>query len=225
MRRAADEAGVEIVTGDTKVVERGKGDGIFINTSGIGRVEHSLAVLPRSVRPGDAVLVTGDIGRHGIAVISSRESLAFECTIESDSAPLVAPVLALFAAGIEVHCLRDLTRGGLGTALVEIAEAAGLAVEIDETLVPVREDVAGACEILGFDPLYVANEGRFVAFVPEGEAERALEVLRAHPVSAGATRCGRVEGTRRPGRVTMRSRIGARRIVDMLTGEQLPRIC
>ena len=224
MRRAADEAGVAIVTGDTKVVDRGKGDGVFVNTAGVGSVPAGRLVAPASVRAGDAVILSGDLGRHGMAIMAAREHLEFESAIESDCAPLVAPVTALFDAGIDVHCLRDLTRGGLASALVEIAEASGLHVRVDERAIPVREDVAAACEILGFDPLYVANEGRFVAFVPEADADRALDALRAHAVSAGAARVGSVAADP-PRLVTLRSRIGATRIVDLLSGEQLPRIC
>jgi hydrogenase expression/formation protein HypE len=224
MRRAAEAAHVQVVTGDTKVVDRGKGDGVFINTSGVGVVEHGLTIAPRSVQSGDAVLLSGDIGRHGIAIMAVREGLAFESAIESDCAPLWGPVQAMLDAGVHVHCLRDLTRGGLASALNEIAETAGVHVQIDERAIPVRDDVRGACEILGFDPLYVANEGRFIAFVPQAEAERALVMLRSHPLGAGASLIGSVtEGT--AGYVTMRSVIGASRIVDMLSGEQLPRIC
>jgi hydrogenase expression/formation protein HypE len=224
MRRAADEAGVQIVTGDTKVVDRGKGDGVFINTAGVGIVEHGLTVAPSSVRPGDAILLNGDLARHGMAIMAVREGLEFESEIESDCAPLADIVLALLDAGIEVHCLRDLTRGGLASALVEIAETSGLHLHIVERAIPVREDVQGACEILGFDPLYVANEGRFAAFVPAAQADRALEVMRSRPPGAGAVIIGQVTDDA-PGMVTMQSRIGATRIVDMLSGEQLPRIC
>ncbi len=226
MQHAAQKANVQIITGDTKVVDRGKGDGIFINTAGIGIVEHTQRIEPRSVQPGDVLLLNGDIGRHGIAIMAVREGLAFESTIESDSAPLASLVLELLAARIEIHCMRDLTRGGLSSALNEIAEAAGITITIAENLIPVREDVQGACEILGLDPLYVANEGRFVAFVPEAEAERALAILRSHPLGREACLIGRVE-TKVGAQplVTMRSRIGTRRIVDMLSGEQLPRIC
>jgi hydrogenase expression/formation protein HypE len=224
MSRAASEAGVQLVTGDTKVVDRGKGDGIYINTAGIGIVQAGRSIAPAGVIPGDAVLLSGDIGRHGIAIMAVREGLAFESAIESDCAPVAEPVLALIEAGIEIHCLRDLTRGGLASALVEIAEAARIHVGIQEAAIPVREDVRGACEILGFDPLYVANEGRFVAFVPSRDTERALALMRSHPLGAGASLIGSV--TRDPaGLVTMRSSIGASRIVDMLSGEQLPRIC
>lgn len=205
-------------------MDRGKGDGIFINTSGIGVVESSHAISPASVKPGDVILLSGDIGRHGIAIMAVREGLEFESTIMSDCAALSGIVASLFAAGIEVHCLRDLTRGGLATALVEIAEAARFHFEIEETAIPMLQDVQGACEILGFDPLYVANEGRFVSFVPAREAKRALQQLRAHPLGEQARIIGAVKDDN-PGLVTMRSRIGATRIVDMLSGEQLPRIC
>ena len=224
MQRAAQAAGVELVTGDTKVVDKGKGDGLFLNTAGLGVIEHPQVIAPSQVKAGDVVLLSGDVGRHGMAIMSVREGLAFESAIESDCAPLVAPVMALLDAGLGVHCLRDLTRGGLTSALNEIAETARLQIDIEETAVPVREDVQGACEILGLDPLYVANEGRFVAFIPESAADRALEVLRGHAVCEGACRIGRVT-SESAGLVTLRSRIGARRILDRLSGEQLPRIC
>ena len=212
------------MTGDTKVVDRGKGDGVFINTAGIGVVMAPTPIGPTSVRAGDAVLVSGDLGRHGMAIMAVREDLSFESAIESDCAPLVDPVMALVDDGVDVHCLRDLTRGGLASALVEIAEASGRAIAIEETAIPVREDVRGACEILGFDPLYVANEGRFVAFVAAADAERALNRLRSDPRCVDARLIGSVRDTP-AGLVTMKSRIGATRIVDMLSGEQLPRIC
>ena len=224
MRRAADGAAVRIVTGDTKVVERGKGHGVFITTSGVGIIEHDLVIAPSSVRPGDTIIQSGDIGRHGIAIIAVREGLAFETTIESDCAPLAEPVMRLLNAGVEVHCLRDLTRGGLASALVEIAETSRLSIALDEQVIPVREDVRGACELFGFDPLYVANEGRFVAFVPSRDTERALAILRSVPVSAEAQMIGRVADGN-PGLVTIKSVIGGERLVDMPSGEQLPRIC
>jgi hydrogenase expression/formation protein HypE len=224
MQRAARNAGVELVTGDTKVVDKGKGDGIFLNTAGIGVIERPVTIAPGEVRADDAVLLSGDVGRHGMAIMSVREGLAFESAIESDCAPLVAPVMALLDAGVEVHCLRDLTRGGLASALNEIAETARLQVDLEESAVPVREDVQGACELLGLDPLYVANEGRFVAFVPGRETERALAVLRPHAGCEGAQVIGRVSAGS-AGLVTLRSRIGAQRILDRLSGEQLPRIC
>jgi hydrogenase expression/formation protein HypE len=224
MRACADAAGVSIVTGDTKVVDRGKGDGVYVNTAGIGVLEHDQVIAPGSVREGDVLLLSGDLGRHGIAIMAEREGLAFETTIESDCAPLAGPALDLLREGIEVHCMRDLTRGGLASALVEIAEASQLHLRLEESSIPVREDVQGACEILGFDPLYVANEGRFIAFVPESQSRKALEVMARHSVSAEACRVGAVVPGR-PGFVTMTSSIGATRIVDMLSGEQLPRIC
>ena len=224
MRQAAAEAGVEIVTGDTKVVDKGKGDGVFINTAGVGVIEHALSISPASVRPGDAVLLSGDIGRHGIAIMAVREGLSFESEITSDCAPLAGLVGALIEAGIEIHCLRDLTRGGLASALVEIAEVARVNIKIDEIAIPIREDVRGACEILGFDPLYLANEGRFVAFVAAPDAEPALSIMSSHPFGVGASIIGEVAEAS-SAVVTLKSRIGATRIVDMFTGEQLPRIC
>jgi hydrogenase expression/formation protein HypE len=224
MRAAARAAGVVLVTGDTKVVDRGKGDGLYVNTAGIGVIQHAQIVAPSSIRPGDVILLSGDIGRHGMAVIAARESLQFESAIASDCAPLVGPVLALFEQGIEVHCLRDLTRGGLATSLVELAQASRCHLRIEETAVKVREDVRGACELLGFDPLYVANEGRFVAIVPAADADRALRVLQSFDVSAEVEMIGVVSDAP-AGLVTARSRIGAMRLIDMLSGEQLPRIC
>jgi hydrogenase expression/formation protein HypE len=222
MAAAAAECGVQIVTGDTKVVDKGKGDGLFINTAGIGVIEHELLIGPQSVRPGDAVLVSGDLGRHGIAVMAVREGLQFEGDIVSDSAPVWSQVSDLLTGGIELHCLRDPTRGGLASALNEIAVAGNVAIEIDERAVPIGEEVRGACEILGLDPLYVACEGRFVAFVPAAQADRALTILCAS--GAVAALIGRVlPGP--AGRVTLISTIGAARILDMLSGEQLPRIC
>jgi len=224
MRQAASAAGVQLVTGDTKVVDKGKGDGLFINTAGVGILEHPLSICPSRVQAGDVVLLNGDLGRHGMAIMSVREGLSFETTITSDCAPLADLVLKLLHAGIDVHCLRDLTRGGLAAALNEIAGASRLQVDIDENTIPVREEVQGACEILGLDPLYVANEGRLVAFVPAAEAERALAIMRSHESGMGACRVGQVLAEL-PGRVTMKSKVGASRIVDLLSGEQLPRIC
>jgi hydrogenase expression/formation protein HypE len=224
MRRAADRTGVQFATGDTKVVDAGKGDQVFINTSGVGIIEHDRAIRPDAVEVGDAVLLSGDVGRHGMAIMAVREGLEFESAIESDCGPLWEPVAALLEAGIEIHCLRDCTRGGVASALVEIAEASRRQIDIDLSAVPVREDVRGACEILGLDPLYVANEGRLVAFVPDRQVDRALELLRRHEITAGACRLGQVvEG--RPGLVSGRTAIGTRRVIDMLSGEQLPRIC
>ncbi len=224
MRHAAERAGVRIVTGDTKVVDRGKGDGIFVNTAGIGVIEHSLVIAPASVRPGDAILLSGDIGRHGIAVMAAREGIAFETAIESDCAPLGGLVKHLLDAGMEIHCLRDLTRGGLASALVEIAQTSRLSIRIDESALPVNEQVQGACELLGFDPLYVANEGRMVCFLPRAQAAAALQLMRSVSPGEGAVLIGGVKDSP-SGRVTMTTRIGVDRVVDMQSGEQLPRIC
>ena len=260
MKEAAASAGVKLVTGDTKVVDKGKGDGIFINTSGIGILDEfpglakparpgasqvkqestkengmphvslplrdvgTRTIGPTSVEPGDVVIVSGDLGRHGIAILSMREGLEFESPILSDCANLWPSVEALLHAGIEIHCLRDLTRGGLATTLNEIASDRNVCIKLEEALIPVDEVVQGACEILGLDPLYVANEGRFAVFVPSNQADRALEVMKRIPVSEGSVRVGTVEPT--PGRmVVLQSRIGGNRVVDMLSGEQLPRIC
>ena len=224
MQSAAQRAGVQIVTGDTKVVDRGKGDGVFINTAGIGVIEHDVSIGPHRVQVGDVALISGDIGRHGIAVMATREGLEFETTIESDSAPIADLALSLLTEGVDVHCLRDLTRGGLASGANEIADTARLAIQLEEAAIPVHEEVRGACEILGFDPLYVANEGRFMAIVAPGDADRALAILRTHPLGAEAAIIGCVlPGP--AGMVSMTSLIGAARIVDMLSGEQLPRIC
>lgn len=225
MRKAADAAGVELVTGDTKVVDRGKADGLFINTAGIGAVPDGVEIGPQAVRPGDVVLVSGDIGRHGIAVMAAREALGLETAVASDCAPLHEPVAALVAAGVAVRCLRDLTRGGLASALVEIAESSGRAIAVEESAIPVAPPVRAACEILGLDPLHVANEGRFVAIVRGDDAERARAILAGHTQCAGAAVIGRVEEALQRGGVTVISAIGGARVLDMLSGEQLPRIC
>ncbi len=223
VREAAVEAGVEVVTGDTKVVDHGKGDGIYINTAGIGLREHDLRLGPERVEAGDAVLLSGDLGRHGIAIMAVREGLEFENPVASDAAPLHEPVLAMLAAGVTPHCLRDATRGGLASALVEIAAGAGLELAIDERAISVCAEVRGACELLGLDVLHVANEGRFVALVPEAQVEDALACLRACSVSREATRIGTVRPGR--GRVVLRTTVGLERPVEMLTGAPLPRIC
>lgn len=224
MRQAATRAQVSIVTGDTKVVERGKGDGVFITTSGIGQIQPGIEVGPQQVRAGDVVIISGDVGSHGIAVLSVREGLGFESPIVSDTAPLWESVSALIESGIEIHCLRDLTRGGLASALNEIVAASRLSIHVREKDVPVLAAVQGACEILGLDPLYVANEGRFIAFVPARQADAAVACLRRCSVSSGAAEIGVVEEAS-PGLVVLQSRIGGRRVLDMLSGEQLPRIC
>jgi hydrogenase expression/formation protein HypE len=226
MQVAAAKANVKLVTGDTKVVDKGKGDGIFVNTSGIGLVESNVkgTIGPASVQPGDSVIVSGDLGRHGIAILSVREGLEFESPILSDTDCVWPSVEALLNAGIDVHCLRDLTRGGLATTLNEIAADANVCIKLEETAIPGDETVQSACEILGLDPLYVANEGRFAVFVPAEQADAALEIMKSIAVSQGSVRIGTVEAT--PGRlVVLQSRIGGNRVVDMLSGEQLPRIC
>jgi hydrogenase expression/formation protein HypE len=226
MQKAAAAANVKLVTGDTKVVDKGKGDGIFVNTSGIGLIEANVKteIGPASVQPGDAVIISGDLGRHGIAILSVREGLEFEAPILSDTVSLWPAVEALLNAGIDIHCLRDLTRGGLATTMNEIASDRNVCIKLEEAAIPVEEVVQGACEILGLDPLYVANEGRFAVFVPDEQVEVTLEVLAKVPVSQGSVRVGRVEES--PGRtVVLQSRIGGNRVVDMLSGEQLPRIC
>ncbi|MCS7044014.1 MAG: hydrogenase expression/formation protein HypE [Bryobacteraceae bacterium] len=218
MAAAARAAGVRIVTGDTKVVERGRADQLYITTSGVGVLIHDGELAPWRVAEGDEIVLSGDIGRHGMAVMSAREGLAFEPEILSDSAPLHREALGLLRHGIRVHCMRDLTRGGLASAVIEIARAGKADIELEESRIPVREDVRAACELLGLDPLYVANEGRFVAFVAEGDGGRAAALL------PGGTVIGRVK---KPGAgaVTLRSVIGATRMLDLLSGEQLPRIC
>lgn len=224
MQAAAAACGATLVTGDTKVVDRGKGDGMFIVTSGVALVPDGVDVRPARVRAGDAVLVSGDVGRHGIAVLSVREGLAFDSPVASDCAPLDALVAAPIDAGIDLHCLRDATRGGLATALNEIALDAGVGIELDEGAIPVSDGVAAACELLGLDPLYVACEGRMIAFVAERDAARTLDLLRSHALGAEAARIGTVvEGT--AGKVALRTRLGTRRLLDLLSGEQLPRIC
>ena len=225
MRDAAASAGVPIVTGDTKVVDRGKGDGVYINTSGIGMVPSGRVVGPDRARPGDKIIVSGQIATHGIAIMSVREGLEFETTIESDSACLSPLVELLFErVGSAVHVLRDPTRGGMASTLNEIAKSAGVAIHLDERDLPIDEQVRGACELLGFDPLYVANEGKCIAIVAEHAASDALAAWRSHPLGRDAAIVGEVRESPR-GIVQMRSSIGATRLVDMLSGEQLPRIC
>ncbi len=225
MARAAREAGVAIVTGDTKVVPRGAADRVFINTSGIGLIPPGVRVASHRARPGDRILLSGSLADHGVSVLAGREGLAFQTTVQSDTAPLHRMVAAMLAAGGEaVHVLRDPTRGGLGTALNEIAESSGVGVLIHEETIPLKPEVAGLCELLGFDPLYLANEGKLVAFVHPEAAEAVLAAVRADPAGRDAAWIG--EALAAPaGRVVMQTRIGGRRIVDMLSGEQFPRIC
>lgn len=224
MARASKEAGVPVVTGDTKVVERGKGDGVFITTAGIGVVPEGLAISGDRARPGDAILVSGTLGDHGVAVLSKRENLAFETEILSDSAPLHGLVAAMVEAVPDIRCLRDPTRGGLATTLNELARQSGAGMIIREDALPVREGVRGACELLGLDPLYVANEGKLVAITPPETAERLLAAMRAHPLGRDAAIIGEVVPDDHRF-VQMETSFGGRRIVDWLAGEQLPRIC
>ena len=224
MAEAARAAGVQVVAGDTKVVERGHGDGIYINTAGVGIVMDGVEVGPDRAQPGDVVLLSGTLGDHGIAVLSKREGLEFETELLSDSAALNGLVEALLAVVPHTHCLRDPTRGGLAAALNELAGTSKVGIEIEEATVPVRPAVAAACEMLGFDPLTVANEGKLIAFVPPEEAEEALAALLAHPLGREAVRIG-VVTEEHPGMVLARTSIGGRRVVDMPLGELLPRIC
>lgn len=224
MQRCASETNCMIVTGDTKTVQHGKGHGIYINTSGIGVIREDVNIHPSMIRPGDAVILNGDIGRHGIAVLAAREKLEFEPPVESDCASLAGAVEALLDDGVEIHCLRDLTRGGLGAGLNELAESSGLGISIDEAKIPVEPQIAGACEILGYDPIYIANEGRFVAVVPEDSLERALTIIGNQASFKNPVVIGRVEDGGEP-LVTMNTAIGSQRVVDMPSGEQFPRIC
>ncbi|HVB33014.1 MAG TPA: hydrogenase expression/formation protein HypE [Patescibacteria group bacterium] len=224
LRDAARRVPVEIVTGDTKVVEKGSGDGIFVNTSGIGLVSQGLELSASRARPGDQVLLSGTIGEHGITILAQREGLEFESAIRSDSAPLYSLVAAMLAAGGGFRCFRDPTRGGLSSSLNEIAAQSGVGIELEERAIPLREEVRSACEMLGLDPLYVANEGKLVAIVDPDSAPAVLEAMRRHPLGAGAQIIGAVTGEH-PGLVTMRTPLGTTRIVDMLAGDQLPRIC
>jgi len=225
MRDAARAAGVPIVTGDTKVVDRGKGDGLYVNTTGLGLVPDGVDVRPARAAPGDVILLSGEIAVHGIAVMSLREGFALESEILSDSAALHGMVGGLLERlGARVHVLRDPTRGGVASALNEIARSAGVGMVLQESRIPVREDVRGACEILGFDPLYVANEGKCLAIVEREAAEEALEILRAHPLGREAVILGEVVEDAHH-LVQLDTSIGGRRVVDMMSGEQLPRIC
>ncbi|MCZ7591652.1 MAG: hydrogenase expression/formation protein HypE [Kiritimatiellae bacterium] len=224
MRRAADRAGVALVTGDTKVVDRGKGDKLFINTSGIGLVHDGVNIQPTRATPGDKVIVSGHIAVHGIAIMSVREGLEFETEIASDTAPLNGLTEAILAVCPDIHVLRDPTRGGVTSALSEIAEAAHVGIRLEESRIPISEEVKGACEILGLDPLYVANEGKLIAIVPADSTEAVLAAMRAHPLGKDAAIIGEVV-TDHPRFVTMKTRVGGTRVVDMLSGEQLPRIC
>jgi len=224
IKHAAEKAGVKIVTGDTKVVDKGKGDGIFINTSGIGIIEHELEIGPAGIKPGDAIIINGDIGRHGMAILAAREELALESPIESDCAPLNHAVTAMLKAGVEIHAMRDATRGGVASAIFELAHDSQRDITLIEKKFLVREDVRGACELLGIDPLYVANEGRFVCFVPPRQAAQSMEIMNRYFPDTSSSQIGSVSGGS-SGRVVLQSVIGAKRLLDLLSGEQLPRIC
>ncbi|MGD0589202.1 MAG: hydrogenase expression/formation protein HypE [Bacteroidota bacterium] len=224
MKQAAEAAGIQLVTGDTKVVDRGKGDKLFINTSGIGIIPDGVQINPKYAKPGDKIILSGSIAEHGIAIMSVREGLEFETQIESDCAPLNGLVETMLATSTEIHVLRDPTRGGVASALNEIAESAQVGISIREEHIPVSEEVRGACELLGFDPLYVANEGKLIAFVSAEAANNILKAMRAHPLGKNATLIGEVVADHH-GTVIMKTRIGGSRVVDMLSGEQLPRIC
>ncbi|MEA2626955.1 MAG: hydrogenase expression/formation protein HypE [Candidatus Binatota bacterium] len=224
MRDTCEESGVTLVCGDTKVVDRGKGDQVFITTSGIGVVPHGRTLSVAAARPGDRIVVSGTLGDHGIAILSVREGLAFDTILESDCAPLAGLTQAMLAACPSIRAMRDPTRGGLSSVLHEMATASRVGIRLEESKIPLRAEVRAACEMLGLDALYVASEGRVVAVVPAGDAERLVEAMRAHPLARDAAVIGRVVDDH-PGTVTMRSLVGGERIVTMLAGEQLPRIC
>ena len=224
MKKAADEAGVKIVAGDTKVVDRGKADGIFINTAGFGILPEGVNVSPRNILPGDVIIVSGTIGDHGMAVMSKREGLGFESEIFSDSAPLNSLVRDMLSVCPEMRAFRDPTRGGLASTLIEFAEESGTCILISEKALPVTSAVRGACELLGLDPLYVANEGKLAAAVPPDKADIVLDAMRKNPYGKGAVIIGEVTPSPK-GKVLMKTHIGGTRIIDMLAGEQLPRIC
>jgi hydrogenase expression/formation protein HypE len=224
MQKAADEAGVKIITGDTKVVDKGKGDKIFINTSGIGVISDEVNISPKNCKPGDVIILSGKIAEHGVAIMSSRENLEFETTIKSDSAALNGLVEKMLDASKEIHVMRDPTRGGIASTLNEIAKTANVGILIEEEKIPISEEVKGACEILGLDPLYIANEGKLIAFVAENKAENVLNAMKLHNLGKDACIIGKVTNSD-PGTVIMKTKIGSKRIVDMMSGEQLPRIC
>jgi hydrogenase expression/formation protein HypE len=224
MRSACAEAGVSLVTGDTKVVDRGKGDEVFIVTSGVGVVPAGLALSISNARPGDRILVSGTVGDHGIAILSVREGIDFETVLESDTAPLPGLSRLVLETCPAIRCMRDPTRGGLSSAVNQLAAASGVGVRLTEAAIPIRPEVHAACEMLGLDPLYVANEGKLIAVVPSSDAERVLESMRTHPLGRHAAMIGEVVAEH-PGQVVMESLIGGERLVNMLAGEQLPRIC
>jgi hydrogenase expression/formation protein HypE len=225
MQHTAQQAGVLIVTGDTKVVEHGSGDGVYINTAGIGVIDDNISVSPANIQIGDNIIINSDIARHGISIMLEREGMNFDSNITSDCADLSGLVLDLIQAGIDIHCMRDLTRGGLASGLIELAAASHHAIEINETALPIHQDVNSACEILGFDPLYVANEGCFALFVPKEQTEYTLNELHRHPLGKQACQIGTVKAAHPRGIVTLQTAMGISRVLDLLSGEQLPRIC
>jgi len=224
MAEAAREAGVQVVAADTKVVERGKADRIFINTAGVGIIAPGVDIAGQNAKPGDFVLINGPVGDHGIAVLSTREGLSFQTEIQSDSAPLNKLVSDMLEVSRNIHVLRDPTRGGVATALNEVANQSAVGIELEESSLPVRHEVNAACEMLGLDPLYVANEGKVLVMVAPEDADQVLYKMRQHPLGRDSCIIGRVV-SEHPGRVVLHTGIGGRRIVDMLSGEQLPRIC
>lgn len=223
IKSAAAKANVKVVTGDTKVVEKGKGDKIFINTSGVGTIPDGIDISPERCSPGDAVLITGNIADHGIAILSSREGLNFESTIKSDTAPLHELAGVMYNVTSDIHVLRDPTRGGVASALNEICSSSGSGILLNERMIPVSDQVKGACEIMGFDPLYIANEGKLIVILPEKYSGEVLKAFRNHPLGRNASIIGKV--TDGPPVVKIKTVIGSTRIVDMISGEQLPRIC
>jgi hydrogenase expression/formation protein HypE len=224
MKRAADRSGVKIVTGDTKVVDRGKGDKIYINTSGIGEVIPGVTIADSRIKTGDRIIINGGIAEHGIAILSAREEFKFRTSVHSDTAPLNHLIRKILEKYPDIPMMRDPTRGGISSALNEIARKANVGIQLEETAIPVKEEINGICEILGLDPLYIANEGKFLLFVPAASAGEILSLMQADPLGGDAAMIGEVVDDH-PGRVIMKTRIGSNRVVDMMSGEQLPRIC
>ena len=225
MQQTAKQAGVHIVTGDTKVVDKGKGDGLFINTAGIGLIPEEVSIQASSIQTGDHIIINSDLARHGIAIMLEREGIDFENSIQSDCADLSGLVQDMINAGLHPHCMRDLTRGGLASGLIELATASKYHFEINETSLPIQDDVKSACEILGFDPLYIANEGCFVLFVAEADSEKVLNCLHQHELGKQACVIGKVTDKHNKGMVSLETAMGISRVLDLFSGEQLPRIC
>lgn len=225
MQQTAKQAGVFIVTGDTKVVDKGKGDGLYINTAGIGLITDKLSIAPNNIQPGDQIIINSDLGRHGIAIMLERKGINFENTIQSDCVNLSGLVQNLMNSDIQIHCMRDLTRGGLASGLIELATTSRHHFEINETSLLVQDGVKSACEILGFDPLYIANEGCFALFIPESDSEQVLALLHQHELGKQAGIIGKVANTHEKGMVTIETAMGISRVLDLFSGEQLPRIC